>query len=155
METRQLGFTEKKQRVGDTHLCTWEIGECLAIQDWCPQASDIIPPVILNPPPSQASPNGKVKHLLHTDPDSDGQKTRDVETGWLRGGQVTCVVGESCGNNTQWAGGLYCAEISSLRGKQTHTQRCLQDGETDTPTEPYVAGHTHPQGFPMVPCWGF
>ena len=38
LETRQLGFTEKEQRVGDPHLCTWEMGECLAIQDWCPQA---------------------------------------------------------------------------------------------------------------------
>ena len=62
----------EEQRVGDPQTCTWKMGECLAIQDWCPQASDIIPPIIMNPPPSQTGPNGKIKHLLHTDLDSDG-----------------------------------------------------------------------------------
>ena len=30
LETRQLEFTDKDKRVGDPHLCTWEMGECLA-----------------------------------------------------------------------------------------------------------------------------
>lgn len=30
LETRQLGFTDKEKRVGDPHLCTWEMEECLA-----------------------------------------------------------------------------------------------------------------------------
>ena len=50
---------------------------------------------------------------------------------------------------------VYYGEVSSERGRQTHTHRCPQDGETDTPKGPYVAGHTHPQGLPTVRCLGF
>ena len=35
-----------------------------------------------------------------------------------------------------------------MRGRQTHTHRHPQDGDTDAPKEPYVTGHTHPQVLP-------
>ena len=109
----------------------------------------------MNPPPSQASANGRMKGLWHTDLDSDGTEVQGCGDKRAQEWAGDPCYGESCGQDTQWAGDLYYGEVSSVRGRQTHTHRCPQDGDTDAPKEPYVTGHTHPQVLPMVPCSGF
>ncbi|KAJ1365019.1 hypothetical protein KIN20_025227 [Parelaphostrongylus tenuis] len=42
-----------REEVTHKHV-PWRWESVFLVQDWCPQASNIIPPIILNPPPSQA-----------------------------------------------------------------------------------------------------
>lgn len=67
----------------------------------------------------------------------------------LRNSAGDLCYGESCGQDTQWAGALYYGGGLLCEGRQTHTHRHPQDGDTGTKgptvTKAYTSTGSPPQ----------